>query len=206
MHPDALNKWLNQNNRQLRAGKRSILISEVNKEKRKAFATLMLTKDDDYLHSIVFSDETMVKAYPNGEIVYYRAPTELPDVISRRVQQGGSGQMLWGCLSYFGYGPLVAVEGTQNSKSYLSLLKEVVFPEMEEGKRVGVNLVFQQDNAKCHKTTAVMKFLGEWGYEVLEWPPQSLDLSPIELFWNILKMKAMVPRPRQCVTPCSNYG
>ena len=108
--PDALSKWLNQNNRQLRAGKRSILISEVNKEKRKAFATLMLTKDDDYLHSIVFSDETMVKAYPNGKIVYYRAPTELPDVISRRVQQGGCGQMLWGCLSYFGYGPLVAVE------------------------------------------------------------------------------------------------
>ena len=73
---------------------------------------------------------------------------------------------------------------------------------MEEGKRVGVNLVFQQDNAKCHKTTAVMKFLGEWGYEVLEWPPQSPDLSPIELFWNILKMKmkAMVPRPRTKAT------
>ena len=41
------------------------------------------------------------------EIVYYRAPTELPDVISRRVQQGGSGRMLWGCLSYFGYGLVI---------------------------------------------------------------------------------------------------
>jgi transposase len=47
-----------------------------------------------------------------------------------------------------------------------------------------------------------MGFLDRWGYEVLEWPPQSPDLSPIEMFWNILKMKmkAMVPRPRTKAT------
>ena len=109
--PDALNKWLNQNNLSRKAGKRSILITYENKQKRMDFARLMLSKDDDYLRSIVFSDETMVKAYPNGEITYYRSPTVLPDIISRRVQQGGSGQMLWGCLSWHAYGPLVALEG-----------------------------------------------------------------------------------------------
>jgi hypothetical protein len=74
-----------------KAAKRSILISDVNKQKKVAFARLK---------SIVFSDETVVKAYPNGEITYYRAPTERTDVRSRRVQQGGSGQMLWGCVSF----------------------------------------------------------------------------------------------------------
>ena len=199
---DALNKWMRRNNLQRRAAKRSILISDANKLKRVDFAMLMLNKDDEYLRSIVFSDETMVKAYPNSEIVYYRAPTELPHIISRRVQQGGLGQMLWGCLSWHAYGPLVAVEGTQNSKSYLSILKEVVLPELDAGRRLGVNLVFQQDNAKCHKTKGVMDFLDQWGYEVIDWPPQSPDLSPIEMFWNILKMKmkAMVPRPRTKAT------
>lgn len=199
---DALNKWLKCNNLQRRAAKRSILISDVNKEKRKVFAALMLTKDDDYLESIVFSDETMVKAYPNGEIVYYRAPTERVDVISRRVQQGGAGQMLWGCVSFHAYGPLIAVEGTQNAKTYLELLKDVVLPELDEGRRLGYDLVYQQDNARCHKAPPVMAFLDLWGYDVLEWPPQSPDLSPIEQIWNVLKMrmKALTPRPRTKAT------
>jgi transposase len=199
---DALNKWMNKNNLPRRVGKRSILISEVNKRKRVAFAKLMLTKSDEYLKSIVFSDETMVKAYPNGELIHYRAPNERLDTISRRVQQGGTGQMLWGCVSFHAFGPLVTVEGTQNSQSYLQLLQDVVKPELDAGTRLGLNLVFQQDNAKCHKTDAVMNYLENWGYEVLDWPPQSPDLSPIEMFWNILKMKmkALNPRPRTKAT------
>jgi transposase len=199
---DALNKWMNANNLGRKAAKRSILISDINKEERVAFARLMLTKSDDYLKSIVFSDETMVKAFPNGEITYYRASTERTDIISRRVQQGGSGQMLWGCVSFHAYGPLVALEGIQNSQTYLDLLQTTVRPELVEGTRLGLNLVFQQDNAKCHKTPAVMQYLEHWGYEVLDWPPQSPDLSPIEMFWNILKMKmkALRPRPRTKAT------
>ncbi|MEY4861805.1 MAG: hypothetical protein RL059_1509 [Bacteroidota bacterium] len=199
---DALNKWMNANNLTRKAAKRSILISDVNKQKRVAFARLMLSKSDEYLKSIVFSDETVVKAYPNGEITYYRAPAERTDVRSRRVQQGGSGQMLWGCVSFHAYGPLVALEGTQNSRTYLELLQTVVLPEMTEGARRGLNLVFQQDNAKCHTAVAVTNFLESWGYEVLDWPPQSPDLSPIEIFWNVLKMKmkALQPRPRTKAT------
>jgi len=193
---------MNANSLTRKAAKRSILISDVNKQKRVAFARLMLSKSDEYLKSIVFSDETVVKAYPNGEITYYRAPAERTDVRSRRVQQGGSGQMLWGCVSFHAYGPLVALEGTQNSRTYLELLQTVVLPEMTEGARRGLNLVFQQDNAKCHTAEAVTNFLESWGYEVLDWLPQSPDLSPIEIFWNVLKMKmkALQPRPRTKAT------
>jgi hypothetical protein len=36
--------------------------------------------------------------------------------------------------------------------------------------------------------------------DVLEWPPQSPDLSPIENLWNAIKMKmkALKPRPTSC--------
>jgi hypothetical protein len=58
----------------------------------------MLTWDDEKLKRILWTDETMVKAFLNGEVVFYRSRRDLPDIVSPSVQQGGSGQMLWGCI------------------------------------------------------------------------------------------------------------
>jgi hypothetical protein len=47
-----------------------------------------------------------------------------------------------------------------------------------------------------------MEYLENWGYEVLNWPPQSPDLLPIENIWNVMQMrfKARRPRPRTQAT------
>jgi hypothetical protein len=78
--------------------------------------------------------------------------------------------MLWGCISYYAYGPLEAVEGYITSEKYLTLLKNVVEPEMNSSRQANRVLVFQQDNAKAHKTPAVMEYFGSWGYQLLDWP------------------------------------
>ncbi len=106
--------------------------------------------------------------------------------------------MLWGCVSYHAYGPLIAVEGFINGEKYLKQLVDTVKPEMDFSAALGRRLVFQQDNAKPHKTPQVLEYLANWGYEVIDWPPQSPDLSPIENIWNVMKMrmKALQPRPR----------
>ena len=57
-----------------------------------AFAKEMLSKPDEYLKSICWSDETTVKAYPNGEINMYwddESSPERDDIHSVQVQQGG---------------------------------------------------------------------------------------------------------------------
>jgi transposase len=162
----------------------------------------MLTRSDDELKRILWSDETMVKSHPNGEWVFYRARRDQPDIVSPRVQQGGSGQMLWGCMSFYAYGPLRTITGKITGQKYLELLRDVVKPEMDISVLYGRVLTFQQDNAKAHKTAPVMEYLENWGYEVLNWPPQSPDLSPIENIWNVMKMrlKARRPRPRTQAT------
>jgi len=198
----SLERWMNNNGLSRTKAKRSIFLRDVNRVKRLEFETRMMLWTDEELNLILWTDETMVKAYPNGEQVFYRALQNRSDIISPVVQQGGSGQMLWGCVSYHAYGPLEAIEGHVTGVSYLKLLKDVVKPEMDTSRDRGRRLVYQQDNAKPHTTPAVLEFFENWEYIVLEWPPQSPDLSPIENIWNVMKMKmkALRPRPRTTAT------
>ena len=79
--------------------KRKILLSEANRVKRLNFCKLMLQKDDDYVSRIMWTDETKVQAYPNGECVFYRAfPVELggKELVTPMKQNGGGGVMFWG--------------------------------------------------------------------------------------------------------------
>ena len=201
-HRTTLGRYLNKNGLGRTKAKRSIFLRDINRMKSLEFARFMIQKSDAELNSILWTDETMVKAFPNGKAVFFRANRNRSDIISPVVQQGGSGQMLWGCVSFHAYGPLIAVDGFINGDKYLELLKNVVRPELDASRGMGRVLMYQQDNARPHKTPEVLDYLANWGYEVIDWPPQSPDLSPIENFWNIIKMKmkAMDPRPRTTAT------
>ena len=65
-------------------------------------------------------------------------------------------------------------------------------------------LIFQQDNAKAHKAASVLQHFAEWRYEVLDWPPQSLDLSPIEYIWNVMKMRLKAMRDQDHAPESNN--
>jgi hypothetical protein len=98
--------------------------------------------------------------------------------------------MYWGGIWLQGRTPLVPMKRDPTSRkngytawSYRLALRDGLLPYYDGTRR------FQQDNAKIHLAHDTMTWLVSHGIELLEWPPNSPDLSPIENVWSLLKRK-----------------
>lgn len=105
-------------------------------------------------------------------------------------------QMVWGAIWYGGRSNLVVMERDKDSprqgytaRSYIKTLEEGLIEYYEPGTP------FQQDNAKIHIAHSTQEWFKSHGIYVIEWPPHSSDLNPIEHVWNLLKRKLFELHP-----------
>jgi transposase len=73
-----------------------------------------------------------------------------------------------------------------NAPLYLKCLQETLLPVMKGRRKTHV---FMQDGASAHTAGETMDFLQRHNIPLLDWPPTSPDLNPIENFWAYLKHK-----------------
>ena len=99
--------------------------------------------------------------------------------------------MVWGCFHWNKLGPLLVLPpGGIGSDKYIEILsdgllafKDDILSATNDNTiivRHPDDLIFMQDNAPCYKTADVMGFLTEEDIQVMDWPPNSLNLNPIE--------------------------
>lgn len=140
-----------------------------------------------------FSDECSVQRKSNHGIVFvFRFSKEaLQKDLVNLVDHGKDiSQMVWGSIWLGGQSELVIMErdeasdgGGYTANSYIKMLEKGLLPIYEPGQ------IFQQDNTSIHTAGTTKSWFESHEVWVLEWPPHSPDLSPIENLWTLLKRK-----------------
>jgi transposase len=117
-----------------------------------------------------------------------RKPYEIP------TSKFGKSIMIWGGISTMGPTSVAVIQGTVDQYKYQDILQEHLLGVVDAC--YGDNWRFQQDNATPHKARSTQKWLQAHVPSILQWPPNSADLSPIENVWPLLKRNLEKETPK----------
>ncbi|XP_011270705.1 hypothetical protein CAOG_09018 [Capsaspora owczarzaki ATCC 30864] len=134
---------------------------------------------------VVFSSEAHMRLHastPRGRVWRKKGAPLTRDMVKETVQHGGTEIYLWGAISSRGPLPLVPLDEALTGKQYAQMLDKNLLPGMNRLK-MGGTFIFMQDNAAVHTSKPAIDYLEDADIKVLNWPPYSPDLNPIENLW-----------------------
>jgi hypothetical protein len=163
-------------------------LSEENRKERLEWAQEHINWTDEQWDDILWSDETWAQPGRYTRLRVTRRPEEKQhkDCVAPRYQRK-IGWMFWGSIggNYGKHKGLFREKNweTINEGSYCG----IIIPIVDEILQQYPELQFQQDNAKGHASAFTKSVIKAAELRVIEWPPCSPDLSPIETLWHDMK-------------------
>ena len=157
---------------------------------RSNFALEMLQQqeNDDFLDGVVFSDEST--SHLNGKVNTHKVRIRGSENHREFVQsERDTPKLICALYRRKVYGPFFFVEANITEMTYLDMLQEWLFPQLQGEP----NFIWQQDGAPPPWHNLVRDWLndvtdlwiGRHGPDdraYLQWPPRSPDLTPCDFF------------------------
>jgi transposase len=165
--------------------------------------TLRLSFARGFLHfteadwdTVIFSDEVHFCLGHHGQVWVQRPPGSAYDPqYCKPPDEPAYTVTLWGCFCAKGMGVARIFLGELNSRLYRDILEHNLKPTYQRFFPTGL-WRFQQDNASPHYTAEVNTWMHNHGVHIMEFPPRSPDLNPIENIWHVLKYRVEHCNPR----------
>jgi transposase len=131
--------------------------------------------DSDW-KDIIFTDEKWFVLDVSRHVVYKRPNSPPPE---NEVKQHPQKIMVWGGVWFGGRTELCFIEGSVDADKYQEIIYEyLVKTHLNDDKEI------LQDGAPAHTSQDTDEFLDTHGIDIIQNPPSSPELNPIEKVWS----------------------